>query len=258
MEETADDSSEYPSPRILLPDEKRAPRFVSWRPDRRESIAGIITVTIAALLIAWLIWPFTQGGDDINWRSDGIIVEVTNREDPRPEVTTVSEGKESYAWAFPPNDLVVDGPCNDPRFRIKGMPERGRIYRSGDELSIEIAYNAPGCREVQVVFEGRFFKGSPWFEQRCAEIERQFRNRDCGNYFEGSIPSDPISIDSEEGELALTALPGAAYSPENIEGFKLCAVTISVRDGTVDGSQAFQTVHVDCDTASDYPYSRDR
>ncbi len=261
----SDEPAPGPESRLLSADEKRAPKLVPWRPDAKETIAGISIAAVAVIFAAWLVWTFILRKDEIGWREDGIIVEVRlYLERPRPEVTSVAERRESYPWAFPPNDIFT-GACNDPRFRIDGMPERGRIYREGEELAITIAHDTPGCRQMYVEFEGLFEVGSPGFNHFCDALEQEAREAVCDESIPSSFWSAPLSFSETTGKLTLTAVPGTSpaadpssppasvtTSPDSIEGFKLCSITISVNDGVKNGSRSSQRVHVDCLTASDF------
>lgn len=261
------DSDETSARRLLRPEEKRAPIVVPWRPDARETISGIAIVVVACLASVWLLWSFVLRSDDIRWRNDGVIVEVRRDlgDRPRPDVTTVPRGDESYAWAYPPLNIGGGG-CRDPRFRLDGMPERGRVYRAGETLSIEVVYNAPRCINMYVVFEGRFIKGSPWYKQSCEQFPVEHQNKLCRDYFVGTIISSTRSLSGAEGAVELIANPGlerpvdpsspglsAVPFPTSIEGFRLCSITINVGGGPPNDSRSTQEVHIDCHSSFDDP-----
>ncbi|HEX9640831.1 MAG TPA: hypothetical protein VGB13_05920, partial [Candidatus Krumholzibacteria bacterium] len=230
---------------------------------------GIAILIVGLSAAGWLLWTFMLRSNEIGWRSDGIIVEVTKLRDlpsPRAEVTTVAAGNESYPWAFAPLDSG-NGECRDPRFRILKMPERGRVYSEGDQLSIEIEYSASGCADIRANFDGRFVEGSPFFELRCAEQDAVFRDRLCRNYFEGRLGSSTRALDVRQVVIALSADPSLspphdASSPrppgvprsQSLEGFRLCSVELIVSDSTQGGSRSSQEVFVGCFDALDFPF----
>ena len=149
-------------------------------------------------------------------------------------------------------------------FASNGMPERGRIYNDGDQLSMNLAYNAPGCTDVAVTFKGDFVPGSPWHDQFCAALPVEARESACDEPVAGHFPSDRYFLSSGEGELAVTAKPGAApiaepsspppgnAYPTSLEGFKLCSILVRLTDQEDFPSWSEQEIHVDCRDAGSY------
>ena len=268
---SADESSQQDMERRLLrPEEKRAPQVVPWRPNPPEVIAaaGVLTAVVVGLI--WLFWTFVLRNEPgIPWRDDGVIVEVVQSDEtPRADVTSVSSFDESFPWARPPVNVGI-GPCKDPRFRIDGMPERGKIYSAADTLAIEFFYDAPGCSDIQVTFRGQFQRGWPWHQHWC-ELNPTLREEDgdCPlKFVDGEVSSNVVPLGEEHGTVTLTAVPGAAPAPvpsspwdvsgapASIEGLKLCELLIRVTDGLTDGSQSTQVVHVDCKEADNILFS---
>ncbi len=270
-ETTGADRPSDAEPQLLRPEEKRAPQGIPWRPDWRESWAGMGMILVLALAAAWLIKAcyFTSHG--IGWRSDGIIVEVRalgQPAPPRPEVTVVVAGDESYPWAKPPANFG-DGPCHSPRFRIDGMPKRGKVYRADEELSVAIGYQATGCTQMRVVFVGEFVKGSPRYKDACANLFRSVgqRERDCPfESVDATFLSPPASLSADMGSATFVATPGLVEPapappsppdlgpPTSIEGFKLCGLDIIVYAAAGGGSSSSQRVWLDCKTSKIYSF----
>jgi hypothetical protein len=255
-------------PRLLSPEEKRAPRVVPWRLDRPQTYAGIAIIVVAVVFGVWCVRALTLTRE-IGWREDGIIVEVTRFELPRPGVKSVRVGRESYPWAYPPAD-GISGPCNGPKYRIDGMPERGRLYRDGDSLAVRLVYDAPGCVDMQVVFSGTFEPGSPRHDELCREPLAALPRSLCDEPVPGTIAASPITLHEPKGTVLAVAAPGVAPAvdppsppagvtpyPSSIEGFKLCSVEVTVV-GAVEvspsgvrhlASRSSQRIYVDCEEA---------
>jgi hypothetical protein len=259
------------SKRKLAPEEKRAPREVPWRFDRAETFAGIVVVLVLLVVGGWCVRALTRTYE-IGWREDGIIVEVFGpQQTPRPDVTSVTSRAESFPWALQPSN-TGSGPCKDPRFRIAGMPERGRRYSAADELPITLEYDAPGCTDIQVEFRGEYGGGSSWYETKCNELPRVAEgDADCPfESVSGEVFSRPQRLSSASGRVTLiadpvvTPTPGPPSPPEiklpttvprvpaTVDGMKLCSIRIRVTDGVPSGSTSEQEVHVDCEEANDF------
>ena len=229
-----------------------------WRRVRRIAETGG-----ALLILAWFVRVCMPTGmifgDGPDWRADGVIVEVTAFDQlPRPGVTTVSRQRRSAPWGYQPS-ADGSGACRDPRFGFAATPPNKRIYHDGEEISIIVKYDAPGCDTLSVSFWGRHRPGSPWYDYWCegdgrlrlfgAGATGELHDTPCDGTFSSNLHADDVALNEPLGEARVVAIsssmpPAGLDSPANIDGFELCTVILSV--SAADGSGASQQVEVGC------------
>jgi hypothetical protein len=110
----------------------------------------------------------------------------------------------------------------------------GRVYHSGETLSVTINYTAPGCRDASASFDGEYVADSPRYRQVC--------RHQCGDSIPWSFDSEQFPLDGPTGTVTIkAALQRLFATPEAnqvdpLEGFRLCRVTVTFNDGVIGGT----------------------
>jgi hypothetical protein len=121
-------------------------------------------------------------------------------------------------------------------------PPFGHVFHRSDEVAIDLFYDAPGCRNVSVTFEGEHLAGSPRYESYCG--------RQCGTSISSRYDSGQVELNGTSGTLTVLKRDGpfprtSDREANSLEGFRLCSLIITLNDGALGGA-IYETMVGEC------------
>ncbi|MBI5284251.1 MAG: hypothetical protein HY874_04070 [Chloroflexi bacterium] len=232
--------------------ERPAHRPASRRTPVRFPTNAILLVALAAAIITAVV--VRDHVDSATAGRFGSSNFVTTLGDDSWPVGPQAELPRDYRTPFPPfND--GDGPCHDPQFTLVLTLPTEHVYHTGETMSANVLYDAPGCKTMSGSFWVRHEPGSPRYGFYCPSETPAASFApplaDCTDGFGGSIGSNVLDLTSSSGVVTLTAQPGTFPPAElasipDLEGARVCALVVEVSDGIPDGSSSFQQINVAC------------
>ncbi len=237
-----------PPPRRERPEHRPASRGTR---ERVPTIAILLVALAAAIVTAVVVRDHVDSA-----ASDGLgtsIYAISSGDDSWP-VGPQAEPPRDYRTPFPPfND--GDGPCRDPHFKLLLTLPVEHVYDTGETMSVNVLYDAPGCKTLKVTFGIRHVPGSPRHGFYCpnktaARTPTSYADV-CTDGFSGNIGSNTVDLPSPFGVVTLTAQPGVfppaeVASVPDLEGAQICSVVVVVSDGIPGGSSSLQQINVAC------------
>lgn len=126
------------------------------------------------------------------------------------------------------------------------MPPFGHVYTDDEQLVVPIRYDAPNCSQAVIAYLGRHVEGSTRYNLQC-DAGLVSDCEDLRSWFF----TDPVELSASEGVLraqgiATDSSTVTVDSAPNLDGFVLCAVTVSVGDPSENGTHASQTIELGC------------
>jgi len=154
----------------------------------------------------------------------------------------------AFGVPSPPEDAVVydltelagatpvaprPGTCGANAVVEAVAPPFGRVFHRRDELAVDLSYDALGCRNVSVTFEGEYLAGSPRYESYCG--------RQCGTSIGSRYDSGQVELVGTSGTVTVGERDGpfpkaSSRDASSLEGFRLCRLIITLNDGALGGS----------------------
>lgn len=234
-----------PPPRRERPEHRAASRSTRVRV---PTIAILLVALAAAIITAVVVRDHVDSA-----ASDGVgpWIYATSSGDESWSVGPEAERPRDYRTPFPPFNNG-DGPCHDPHFRLLLTLPAEHVYYTGETMSVNVFYDAPGCKTMSGTFGIRHVQGSPRYEFYCRDRTPQPGYESiCEPAFGGSIPIRAVDLTSPSGVVTLVAEPGTFPPAEfasvpDLEGAQVCAVVVEVSDGIPDGSRSLQQINVAC------------
>ncbi len=121
----------------------------------------------------------------------------------------------------------------------------GRTFHAGDQLRLDIAYDAPSCTGAGATLYGFARTGTPIYTYWCIDHAKQISPGRCSpKHLEEALSIDAVRLSASNGVVTLIGIPGP-FPPTTteqlgadppIEGFTPCSLHIVLDDGRFGGT----------------------